>query len=138
MGTVPIHPSLADGNYSSPSIVPDLSAPTVLVLIHLGIFLLTSLFAFLADIHGDGSCVHQCVAVIEEMEAVCLVEGVDLSAELDLVIVELAHVCICLVCSIQRILNVVNLSFQFNYFLNLCCQGLFNVLKSYFESFEFT
>ena len=101
MGTVPIHPSLADGNYSSPSFIPDLSAPTVLVLIHLGNFLLTSFFAFLANIHSDGSCMHQCVAVIEEVEAMCTVEGVDLSAELDLVVVELAHVCICLVCSIQ-------------------------------------
>ena len=93
MGTIPIHPSLADGNYSSPSIVPDLSAPTVLILTHLGILAFSSHFAFFADVHSDGSCLHQYVAIIEEVEAIRLVDRVDLSAELDLMVMELAHVC---------------------------------------------
>ena len=93
MGTVPIHPSRSDGNYSSPSTIPDLSAPTVLILTHLGILAFSSHFAFFADVHSDGSCLHQYVAIIEEVEAIRLVDRVDLSAELDLMVMELAHVC---------------------------------------------
>ena len=102
-------------------IIPVHSAPTVLILIHLGVLLLTAFFAFLADVHSHTR--RDNWAVIENMKAVRLVESKDLSSEFQLVVAELAHVGIGLICSIQCILNLVDLAFQFNHWiLNLCGQ----------------
>ena len=65
---------------------------------------------------------HENWAVIEKMKAVRLMENIDLSSEFQVVVVELAHVVIGLIYSIQGILNLLDLVFQFDYFLNLCGQ----------------
>ena len=64
----------------------------MLIVVHLSILARPSLFAFFADIHGHWACLHENLAVIEEVEAVCLVESVDLSSKRQLVVVELAHI----------------------------------------------